>query len=246
MPLLKFDIWLHMAWTQGTPDHWRTLFTRLEKSGLWSKANKIILSCQYSLDQWQSWWEAELDLRSDPRVELRLGPDDLVYGHRQGDVMSQRALGLYCQSLPEPRAIMRWHLKGLTFRGCARTEPVARQWQEYLEYWGIDQGQTCWHLISQGWDLAGANWIWDHPWTGQGHFSGNCWWAHSGHLASLEPLKDPRTGWWTSEFGLSHPALDSEYWPGRGQPRVICLHDHRQAVNYLDQGQSLPQNYALR
>lgn len=118
------------------------------------------------------------------------------------------------------------HLKGLSPAVYAKSSTI--DWRNYLFYWTIERWRDHVQAIEDGYDTSGVNWL-EKP---QPHYSGNFWWAASGHLRALTKLDDPATiKWGTPSRYLTDTLLDpgnfrfeNEAWIGSRTAKHNELH----------------------
>lgn len=235
--MLPIELELHIADLPG----WQGLVAGIQhvmkETGLWDRFDHIHLSLHYNPSSYTEWLDR---LRLDSRITWRFTERS---ARGLAEIESMIWLNQRCRELKEPRAILRYHSRGLRYINAAQFWPIAQQWNRYIEYWTIHKWPVCHAAISAGFDTVGANW--QHNSEPQGHWSGNCWWAHSDYLARLEPLLDPSDPHRVSQFGAADPRQDAELWIGRGSPRRLELDRHEYAVCYVMGDEVLPKNYHL-
>lgn len=231
---LSIDCYFHVSDHRGWQELVTDKISQIKRTGLWSRLRNLRFQLCYNKDSYTEFLDSEIF--QDRRVQAVF----LADSHRPlGECYSIIDMHREIQLCAEPHAVLRISTKGLTHRW-DETWQTAQQWNQYYDYWLLDQWELNYQAICAGHDASGANW---HPWgEPQGHFSGTQFWAHSEYLRTLEPLKPPHTVNFEQQLASYSPRHDAEVWLGQGSPRILELHHYQHAVVYHV---SAPQNYRL-
>lgn len=233
-PKLAIDCYFHVSDHRGWQELVDDKISRLKHTGLWARLRNLRFQLCYNPESYTEFLQGDLTL--DPRVQaqfLEQSRAPLGECYSIIDMHTQVKLG------QEPHAVLRISTKGLTHRW-DETWQTAKKWNDYYDYWLLDQWELNYAAICAGHDASGANW---HPWgEPQGHFSGTQFWAHSEYVKSLNPLKQPHTVNFEQQLPAYSPRHDAEVWIGQNSPRILELHHYPHAVVYHVDA---PQNYYL-
>lgn len=234
-PHLSIDCYYHLSDHRGWQELLEQKISRIKQSGLWARFRTLRLQCCYDYSTFEN-DPLIKGLQKDPRITLA----EMKSAHRPlGECYSIIDLREQIRLDHNPHAVLRLSTKGLTHRW-DDSWLTAQQWNEYYDYWLIDQWEVNYSAIRAGHDCSGVNW---HPWgEPKGHFSGTQWWAHSDYLKTIQPLKLPHTVNFEQQLPAYSPRHDAEVWIGQNSPRIIELHHYQHACVYHVEP---PQNYRL-
>jgi len=99
-------------------------------------------------------------------------------------------------------------------------------WRKYMEYFIIDEFETCIKTLDDGYDACGVN-LTESP---SKHFSGNFWWAKSEFIKTLPEIKSLNiTNRWMAErwIGLSNAKLKSLFQCSQSGYRQIITTNYK-------------------
>ena len=229
---MNLSLYYHLAAFEG----WEALaehhMRRAQRSGLWAQADHIHFQLHYEPPKFKQWLESA-EYFCDHRVTYTLFHESLE-GYRPsfrplGETYSIIELHEHVERMMEPRIIFRWSNKGCPHL-TKDTRTTALQWNEYLEYWLVDNWALHYQAIAQGYDTSGVNW--HTPNDPTGHYSGTWWYAHSDYLKKLPRLKEPHLVGNQNQLGGFSPRHDAEVWIGQGYPRYAEFHHYEHALVY--------------
>lgn len=210
----------------------------MKESGLWDAADKIRFQLHYDPSYFEYWAATTDYLQNDPRIELFY----FTGSHRPlGETYSIIYLHDHMAAIEENTAIFRFHTKGLLHRHTPEW-PAAVEWNNYIDYWNIEQWKFCVSAIELGYDTVGANW-WIAGINNIGHYSGNVWWASSNYLKTIPRLSWPHEVEFINQLGGFGNRQDAELWIGSGNPKHLELHHYEYSVGYHS---PTPTNFRLK
>ena len=232
---IYFHVSDHLGWQELVDD--KVLL--MQRTGLWDHAHIIQFQLHYDPASYRDW---NVPYLRDPRVYLSYTPGSHA---PLGETYSIKQLHMACKEQAEDDvwAVFRTSTKGLTHRH-DETWPVAQQWNDYIDYWTIEQWKLCYQSLKAGYDLVGANW---HPaGAPRGHFSGTVFWARSDYMRTCYELQWPHQVNDARQLEGFSPRHDAEVWIGTGAelPRVLELHHYPHAVVYHVEAPK-PEDYRL-
>lgn len=216
----KIKIYYHIAELPGWQELVDEKIGLMKASGLWEACAEIHLLMHYSSEPFQQW---ATQFVNDARVKLIYFTNSC---RPLGECYSNRYIWQDCWNEPDDFYLFRFHTKGLYQRVFPHW-PVAEKWNEYYDYWNIEQWADCVAALADGYDLAGANW---HP---PAHFSGNIWWAQSTYIKTLPILPLPHLCNFTKQIAFAYSNRhDAESWVGLANPTVKEFHHYEHACVY--------------
>lgn len=229
--LIYYHVSDHPGW-QALIDVKRNL---LIKTGVWQKATRIIFQLHYQKNSYTEWASSPW-IVNDPRIELRYfeQAENISLVERAsfkplGETYSIIDLQNDMWALDEPHAVFRYSTKGITHRH-DETWATAEKWNDYIDYWCIEQHELCISALLAGFDTVGCNWhMKDDP---TGHWSGTVWWARSDYLTRLPRLDLPHLRLFQQQLAGFSARHDAEVWIGQARPRYLELDHYAHAVVY--------------
>jgi hypothetical protein len=112
----------------------------------------------------------------------------------------------------EPFYALYLHQKGITAVG-TDTEQKMAHWRWLMDYWCIENWESCIYQLDNGYNIVGCNLLYD-PVV---HFSGNQYWAKSEFIASWPKIQLPSTVRFYPQIisPMNFYRYDIEFWYGR-------------------------------
>lgn len=223
---MNLELFYHIADLPGWERAARDEVEHMMLVGLWDRLSRAHFQLHYHPANFGAFIDQVKGLGG-PAVTWRAWEDS---ERPLGEMYSMQDLHVQCCQYREPRAILRYHNKGITKQGTP-AQPVAQEWQRYYQYWCVDQWPLCQEALESGYNTVGANWHLNPGAQARGHWSGNIWWARSDYLARLpRPAVDPKQ----SQYGGYSPRHDAELWIGMdwGCDMRLELHHYEHGCVY--------------
>lgn len=227
---MKTKIYYHIADLWGWRDLVDEKISLMKSVGMWDAVDEIHLLMHYSKHAFQDW---AAQFKNDRRVTLKYFENSC---RPLGECYSNRYIWQDCYDTTANFNLFRFHTKGLYQRTFPHW-PIAANWNEYYDYWNIEQWRNCINELNNGYEVVGANW--HEP----AHFSGNIWWAKSEYIKKLPLFPLPHLVGCKKnlKFAFSN-RHDAESWVGLSKPLVKEFHHYEHACVYnID----APSNYRL-
>lgn len=169
----------------------------IQRSSLWGRFNRLVVVTTHGRN---------LELPSDPRIEVRRGKGSIVNERMTLQEMYRDMQGM-------DAVVLYWHTKGAT----SHSRPVTC-WRRFLMEWTVSHWEEDAMLLLRSQGAVGP--IYSHyPWgrspLGNTHFfAGNFWWSKSEHIRGLiEPFSVSSEdrfvweGWITSKVTANYMCL---------------------------------------
>lgn len=186
----KIAVFIHVCTLADWKEILNEQLLRLQTSGLYDRADEICMSILGKKN-------LKSFLNQYPKIKIVSQTSDMTLYERS----TLLYLWLYAQQNPDSYCLY-FHTKGVK----RNKSQNVRNWRHYMEYFVIDQWQTCLFEL-QDHDICGVNWQ-ESP---KPHFSGNFWWAKGSYITTLP-----------GKIGSDY--YDTEMWIGSCRPKMKCLH----------------------
>ena len=233
---MKIWLYYHIADFPGWQDLVDQQVQKIKLHGLWDQAERIHFQLHYDPQSFlEDEWATHHRYMADPKVTYTIyhqQVNDTSYPPSfkpLGETYSLIDLQKDAMAHDETVAILRYSNKGVTHLK-DETWPTALSWNNYIEYFNIENWQACYQALLEGYDTAGCNWhTKDDP---TGHWSGNIWWARSDYLKLIPPLTLPHLVMFQKQLGGFTARHDAEVWIGQGAPKFKEFHHYEHALVY--------------
>ncbi len=233
-PTRPIWIYYHVSDHPGWEEMIREKVLLMQAHGLWDSAQRIHFQLHYHPESYTEWLQTEPFLQKDARISYTLYHQqvaDTSYAPSfkpMGETYSVIELAEDCAEWAPPHNahVFRYSTKGLTHRH-DETWPTALAWNQYIDYWTIEQWRSCVEALEQGWDTSGANWH-------NGCWSGTVFWAQQAWIRSLPRFLYPHDSQvlFGKQLNGFSPRHDAEHWIGQGMPKYYELNHYEHAVVY--------------